>query len=525
MGGIAPRITPELLADNMAQAASNVLLHKGGVAPLKVPVTVAAPSKTGVKKTIYRFGKSQPESQYWFTWTGVVNVCRGPVPNDTTERTYFTGDDGPRKTDMTLALSGGTSYPVASYRLGVPSPSIAPVVTQVAGTGPAVQETRAYVYTNVTSWGEESSPSPATIGAADATHVLKLSGFSTVPTGEYAVVKRYIYRSVTSSSGTNYYWVGEIAASATEFVDNVDIVAVSDPLQTLDWDEPPTDLQGLVALPSGALCGFSGKQVCFSVIGAPYAWPQKYRQTCDYDIVAVAPMGQGVAVLTTGFPYFINSGDPESAQMVRVDEEQSCVSARSVVPYQGGVIYASPDGLVLFSQSGAQLVTEKMYDHDAWQAVSPSTIFSAKHDNRYYAFFDAGGGLVLDTSGNVTTHDVSATAAWVDPVLDQMYVAVGTTIQKWHAGAAKTHSWKSKRFNLPVPTNFSAFQVKANSYTSLAFKLYADGALKHTATVSGPDPQRLPAGFLARTYEVEISGTDHWTVCAVANSIQELKNV
>ena len=526
MGGIAPKVTPELLPDNLAQSASNVILHKGGVAPLKTATTVATPTKSGVKKTIYRFGISQPESQYWFSWTTPVNVCRGPIAGDTTERTYFTGDGVPKKTDMTLALSGGSSYPIAAYNLGVPAPTDAPALTNVAGThGPVVSEQRAYVYTNVTSWGEESAPSPAAIGTASSGSVLQLSGFTAVPTGQYDVVKRYIYRSVTSSAGTNYYFVGEITSGTSTFTDDVDVASIGEPLVSLYWDTPPDDLAGLVALPSGALCGFSGKQVCFSVIGAPYAWPIKYRLTCDYDIVAVVPMGQGVAVLTKGFPYFINTGDPESAQMIRTDEEQSCVSARSAIPFQGGVIYASPDGLVLFSQSGAKLLTEALYDHETWQALNPSTLFAAKHDNRYYAFFDAGGGLVLDASGNLTTHDISATAAYVDPVLDQMYIASGLEIQKWYTGSAKTHTWKSKRYNLPAPVNFSCFQIKANSFSNLTFKMYVDGVLNYSVAVTGPGPYRLPSGFLSRVYEFEITGTDHWTACAIANSMSELKNV
>ncbi len=272
---------------------------------------MATPSKSGIKKTIYRFGKDQPESQYWFMWTNDVHVCRGPV-FETTERTYYSGDGAPKKTDMSLALAGGFSYPMAAYNLGVPAPATSPVVTRtvVSGTGPVVQEERAYVYTNVTGWGEESAPSPAGIGTADKDNVLTLSSFATIPTGNYNIVKRYIYRTVTSSSGTNYYWVGQIDISTTSFTDNVDITAIGEPLASLYWDTPPDDLHGLIALPSGALCGLSGKQVCFSVIGAPYAWPAKYRLTCDFDPVAIAASGQGVYVLTTGNPYFIIPATP-----------------------------------------------------------------------------------------------------------------------------------------------------------------------------------------------------------------------
>ncbi len=545
MGGIAPKVTPELLPDQLAQTAQNVILHNGGVAPLRAPSTVATPTKAGTKKSIYRFGVSQPESQYWFSWTTLVNVARGPIPGDTTERTYFTGDGTPKKTDMTLALSSGTSYPVASFELGVPAPTTAPVAVQEAGTGPTVTEQRAYVFTNVTAWGEESAPSPAVVATADATHVVRLNNIEAVPGGAYNITKRYIYRTVSSASGTNYYWIGEIASGVTTFLDNVSITAIGEPLPSLDWDVPPDDLQGLVALPSGAHCGFSGKDVCFSVINAPYAYPQKYRLTCDYDVVAVAPMGQGVAVLTKGYPYFINTGEPESAQMIRLNEEQACISAKSVVPFMGGVIYASPDGLVNMSQSGVTLLTDKLYDRKTWQAINPSSIFACKHDGRYYGFLDTGG-FILDLAGNFTTHDITATACYVDPVLDQLYLAIGTNIQKWDAGSLKTHTYKSKRHNLANLTSFSCGQIKSNSFDNLTLKVIAtmDNAsdataianasggalvangklLTHTRSVTSPAPFRLPSGFSARMYEIEISGTDHWTVCMIAGSVEELKN-
>ena len=221
MGGIAPMLTPAALSDNLAQAANNLVLYKGGVTPLKGATSITTLAKQGNKKSIYRFGIGADETKYWFSWTTPVNVVKGPIAGDTSERTYFTGDGVPKKTDFTLATSGGTTYPVAAYNLGVPAPTSAPILTQVSDTGPAVQESRAYVYTHVTAWGEESSPSLAAIGVADSTHVLQLSGFAKIPTGQYNIVTRRIYRSVTSSSGTNYYWVGDISSSTDVFVDNV----------------------------------------------------------------------------------------------------------------------------------------------------------------------------------------------------------------------------------------------------------------------------------------------------------------
>ncbi len=517
-------MTAELLPPNLAQTAHNVVLHNGGVRSLFSPVQVAAPTKPGVKKTIFRFGRRQPEDKYWFTWTTPVNVVNGPIAGDVSERTYFTGDGRPKKTDFSLALQGGTDYPFAAYDLGVPAPKSAPSVENVVGKGPEVVETRAYVYTNVTAWGEESGPSPAALGEAKATHVCKLTLTDPLPSGAYAINARRIYRSVTSSAGTNYYYVAQLPAGTLEFVDSLDIASVGEPLPSLDWDMPPDALAGLIALPSGALCGFTGKQVCFSVIGAPYAWPQKYRLTCDYEIVAVAAMGQGVVVLTEGYPYLINTGDPEGAMMIRLDEEQSCVSARSVASYQGGVLFASPDGLVLVNSEGSEIVTRALFDNRTWRARGPENIFAVKHDGRYYGFWKEGG-FVFDASGNFTTHSITSTAAYVDPVLDQLYLtdADGLTIRKWDSGAALTHEYRTKRMNLPAPANFSCAQVKANTFADLRFRVFGDGILVHEEAVTSPEPFRLPGGFRSRLYEFEIAGTDHWTAFALAASMQELK--
>ena len=546
MGGVAPKLTPTLLPDTAAQVATNVVLHNGGVRALKSPQTVVTPTKSAPFRTIFRYGNVPGETQYWLTWPNPVHVARGPVPGDTEEKIYFTGDGSPKKTCFSLALQGGTSYPMAAFEMGVPPPVTAPLLQNVFGTGPATEETRVYVYTHVSVWGEESSPSPPASGIVKADSILRVHGFSTPPSGALHLVARRIYRTVTASSGVNYYFVAEIPVSASEFVDNVSTSAVGEPLPSLDWDLPPTDLSGLIALPSGALCGFSGKQVCFSVVGAPYAWPQKYRLTGDYEIVALAPMGQNVVVLTQGYPYVINAGDPEASQMAKVDEEQACISARSVVPFRGGVLYASPDGLVHITPSGVSVLTKNIIDREGWQALSPQGLFAARFDGRYYGFLSSGG-FVLDESGNFTWHDVRADAAWQDPMSGQLYVSTGQFIQKWDAASEKTATWRSKRFLLARPENFAAAQLKANSYGDLSFRLRAvmdseaqaqavaqasrgllqaeQNVLTYQTRVLSDNPFRLPGGFMSKCYEIEIVGKDHWTACFVAGSMEELSRV
>ncbi|MFM7012648.1 MAG: hypothetical protein ACKO0Z_25535, partial [Betaproteobacteria bacterium] len=112
--GVAPRVSPNKLAPDMAQTASNVRLVAGTLNSWKNPVTVASGMAVGTMSTIYRFGQDlYSDSQYWFDWNVDVDVVKGAIANDQTERTYFTHPTlGARITYNTLALTGGSgNYP------------------------------------------------------------------------------------------------------------------------------------------------------------------------------------------------------------------------------------------------------------------------------------------------------------------------------------------------------------------------------------------------------------------------------
>jgi hypothetical protein len=155
--GIIQAANSELLPDNVAQSAINTKLIYGDLRPWKNPLDITTPTKSGVKKTIYRFGENEnDEANYWFTWTTDVDIVRAPLDNDTTERTYYTGDGYPKVTNYSRGLTGGTSYPINSYRLGVPPPSITGVTLAVSGTAStatAVKNSVAYILTYVSSQG------------------------------------------------------------------------------------------------------------------------------------------------------------------------------------------------------------------------------------------------------------------------------------------------------------------------------------------------------------------------------------
>lgn len=527
--GKLPRIEPHLLPDNGAQVAQNLTVESGGLRPFNVPLFNATPTKTGTKLSLHRFGAA-----YWFHWITDVNAVRGPIADNAAEVTYFTGDGAPKVTDSSIAVQGGgTNYPNAAYLLGVPAPTTAPVATvQGAAVDPTQAEDRVYVVTFVAQIGSvemEGPPSPVS-GVVSVEPSQTVAGtLPAIPSGAYNFTKKRIYRTVYSGSAGSTEWKfvkDELAASLT-FTDDVATVSLGGLLPSTEWDPPPSDMHSLGLHPGGFMFGASGLDVCVSVAYQPHAWPASWRHKLDYPIVSMVMAGNSILVTTTGKPYLIVGTSPDSLDREPIEINQACVSKRGTVNVGYAAVYPSPDGLMVVGPGIAKNATEALMRREDWQAYKPSTILGAWHDGKYFGFYDTGtvqAGFIFDpATEDFTDIDVYATAVFTDKITDTLYLQVGTDIVAWNGGATKkTMTWKGKLNLLPYPANMGIAQVFAAAYP-VTFKLYADGTLKHTETVASRSPFRLPGGYLADRYEVELSGANAITAAYVAETAGELR--
>ena len=543
--GIAPIKNPRTLAATQAQIAQNCKMTSGGIEALPNHTLIYNPQVTGVK-SIYRFLHTRTnDSEYWFAWDKEVNVVKGQVAGDTDERTYFTGTGKPRKTSVSVGALNAVPYPGAHLEMGVPRPTVAPVVTVVGGdVDGEIKETRAYVYTYVTSFGdldEESAPSPAVIAEGYPSNTWNLSNFLTMPAGEFNFKSIRVYRTAVGNASTNYLLTAE-KLNTNNFADSTAATALGEALPSLEWDNVPgcsgntdeiRELQGLISLPNGVHAGFVGNDVYLSPAYRPHTFPQAYMNSVDYPVVALGALQSNLLVLTTGQPYMIAAADPENTTIQKVDINQSCASARSVAKFGNGVMYASPDGLVYIGIDGSRIATEDLFSRDKWQKLKPTTMHGCQFDGKYYGWFSgatlpgapANGGFIFDGQ-NFTLTDVYATASFVDMVQDALFVAIGDRVHKWEsAGTKLTYTWKSRLWQTPQEVNFSAAQVIAEDYTDVSFKLYANGSLVHTEAVTSDLPFRLPSGFLATRFEIELTGTSTVLQAAMAESMEELGGV
>lgn len=536
--GVAPRVSPNKLSPEMAQTAQNVRLLAGTLAAWKQPLNVVTGLTPGDPSTIYRFGQDlTSDTQYWFHWTADVDVAKGAISGDQTERTFFTHPTlGVRQTNNSLALTSGSgSYPWNSVPLGVPAPASAPTgAVTVNGDPGEPDETRVYCFTYVTSLGEEGPPSAtsALIDLKPTGATVTLSGLgTTAPTGYvgYITAKR-IYRTLSGSLTTEFQLVDEIPISQATYADNIASSQLDEVIPTATWQPPPAGVFGVTSMANGILLLLKDYDIYPSEAYIPYAYPVDYQLSVDYPIVGAEAVGSSAVIATTGHPYLLTGSDPSALSLVKLENPQACASKRSMAAVDGGVIYASPDGLILVSVSGqVQNLTAQLFSRDEWQALVPSSIDGYFHDGRYFGFYNNGttqGGFIFDPAqgtGAFTFIDTYATAGYADPLQDALYLKVGSNIVKWGAGATgQSYTWKSAIFEMTSPTNPACAQVVAKSYP-VTFKLYADGALKHAQTVTNNDPFWLPSGYRARFLEIELSGVGEVLAVHVASSPQELK--
>ncbi len=511
-GGEIPRMDARLLGTGAAQRAENAKLEEGALMPLRAKSLVETLGAAAL--TIYLQGEN------WLSWPSVVDVVPGPVAAD---RLYITGDGGPK------LLVDGNTYPLA-----MAAPAAAPVAALTSGTpDPDLSSTILYAYTWVSSFDEESAPSVVSNSLLWSPGLsVNVTGFSAVPTGR-AINRMRIYRSQTSALGeTMLYLIHERAAGTSIFVDNVDANPIEERLPSLDYNPPQDGLRGLVAMPNGMMAAFVGKKLYFCEPYRPHAWPEKYSLSVDYEIVALGVFGASLAVMTKGQPYIVSGTAPDTMSMERLEVSLPCIAARGVVDLGYSVAYPSPDGLVVISGSGAQLVSRNLVTRDQWLRLNPSSFVAGLFAGRYLASYDDGdetGIVIIDVTGDqpfITRAQDFADAMYTHIETGALYLLQGDDIYEWDALDASpgTYIWRSKIFALPTEVNFGAFQAlgkAAGAGPAFAARIYADGNL--VATAAGINAvQRLPSGFLAREWEIEIESNARVTSVALGFSPGDL---
>jgi len=527
--GELPALTPRLLQSTSAQAARNVNLRKGSLRAEYAPLPVTGIGGVITPSSIYRYPFGNDGQGFWFAWGDgkQVNAAKSPLAKDAWSRVYWTGDGFPKMAPIGVATQGVGPYPSGFYRLGIPAPVSAPLVTEAgnSGTPPATQVNATYIVTYVSAYGEEGPPSPASNiitrwdGAEDQL-VGKINvQLPPAPTGPYNIVTKRLYRS---ESGGEFLYFAEFPVAQTNWVDetNSDELGIACP--SLTWDMPDPTMMGLVEMPNGIFAGFFDNTLCFCEPYYPHAWPVDYQISFPDKIVGIGVTTAGLVVATTGRPRLVTGTTPAAMSASDPDADRVCVSRGSVVDMGEYVAYASTEGLVAVSGGEPQLITEGILTPEQWQALNPASIHACRYEGRYLGFYD-GGCFALAPGEGMEFIDVHAANSYYDIAASSLYLIQGSTISKWRGGPSMTYRWRSKIFEFPPGSaNFSCGKVVADTYP-VRFRVFADQALVLDEPVNGAGMFRLPAGYAdAREWQVEASGTAEVFSIQIANTPSEL---
>lgn len=487
--GVAPRFSPRLLPQAGAVTAANVKLLSGELRGLhetqllfdfnplsppnpiarayRLPLTVGAPIPIS-------------SADEWIGFSDLdVDFVRTPVLEDSFERYYWTSDStrlgGVPQYSTRARINANIASPgsAPSYQLGVPTPVNSPSVAPPAG----INLTRAYLYTFVSAYGEEGPPClPTTATGTNGTWVI--TGFdTTIPSSaDFNITTIRIYRTVSGTTETEYYFVGDISLGTTTYNDTQAdaTVALNFTIPSITWTPPPTDLEGIIAHPGGFMVGFSGRDLWLSEPYQPHAWPVQYIQTMQTEIVGIAIFNNCIIVTTTSHPYIGTGMSPLSVTMQKLDSIDPCVARRSMAVTLAGVFYASPQGIIMNDSTQSTLVTEQLFTREEWQLqFSPTTVYAVPYGMQYIAFDTTATGFIFspnETNAPLTTLDrfSNVAAIQIDAYSGDVYLVQANQVRLWDPPASLpyTYTWLSKQFDLPKPVNFGAFKLKfaANPY-------------------------------------------------------------
>jgi len=421
-----------------------------------------------------------------------------------------------------------------------------------------VNETRAFVYTHVNIFGEESKPSyPVTVDVGYG-QTIELYGTFTQPTNDYAPIATFrTYGTNTTSQGnTDWYLASEggafsgVSRGASELFSGAQTTPPAEygeRLATQDYDLPEAGTTGLCAMPNGFFAahrntsnGAGMNELCFSEPYHPHAWPLKYRMTLPWDIVAIKPHGTGLVVTTKGHPYYVYGTHPESMSSMKLQSMQAGISKRSIVDIGSHVIYASNDGLVAVQNTDVNLeMSQKFFTREKWRALfglKLDKLALAYHDGNLIGYFTDGvtNGFTIrmdEAAGTYTRAMKGGTCHCVSPMNDTLYfsgtVGAASKLFAYAAGTEQqAYTWHSKDFIMPSPVCLGAGHIILDDQSStVTLTIYADGVEKQTVSVVASGYFRLKSGFLARRWSVKIAAGRTVKELYLATSMAELSRV
>jgi hypothetical protein len=478
-------------------------------------------------------------NQYWigFIIDVAVQIDGGPViPNNNSATFLASFTNGPPGTAPAATLNGPGLHIIGDFLTS------------------DVVESRAYVYTWVSTYGEEGPPSPPTLLDGWSNGVWTV-GLWTPPPNDLGVLRTLkdinIYRTVPGQGGaTVFFFVDTVPIGTAQYVDANpnNTVALNQQLQSTNWFPPPENLQGLTVLQNGMVAGFTTNEIWFCEPYRPHAWPPGYVLTVDYPIVGLGVTSGTLVVMTDSNPFIITGQTPGQMTQSKCAHPHSCSSRGSIISGDAAVTYMSQNGLIQVTPAGvATNTTDLWFTREKWQQLTPQkygrSIFIA---SCYYCLGSvsppgvspadnslAQTGFTIELDQDNTSFTIwpqpgghrlgfnqltSPTGFDIQNVMTDTWTGTGLLVSNGSVyyfdftdpnPAMVPYTWRSKTYQQNVKRNYAAMRA----FFSVPTNTPAQNAIENTAPASDPSWNTLQTGQygIIRTF-VDVDGTGNLTL-------------
>lgn len=465
----------------------------------------------------------------------VTLTTEGAVPTGTPPDAKLTAQiivqdmDNANKEIFNVTVSSGATTPTRSTAF----PGGVEVMLSTDGKltfSWGVVETRAYVYTMVNSYTEESAPSPANTVSLTYLDYVEVTTADPTFTGYSPKSATNIYR--TFGTNPNYFKIKTTLVSGATYKDETfkasDVGVV---LPSLEWDIPETGMTGLVTMPNGFFAAYKGSTLYFSEPFRPHAWP--YAISFPNPITGICPDAQSLVVTTNSGAYMVLGSLPSNMSQQKLPIPQAGIAQRLMVNIEGAVAYASADGIVLVQGSQATMtLSQKFYSREDWRSTFASIADDARfgYTDGYLVLVSSqeAKGIIIrldEAAGTLTQFNETFDSMFYLPITDTLYYSKGANVYRLRdvGGTSYTLDWWSKEFTLPSYANFGAFYIRCTASTTVT--IYADGVFWHTFTAAATGYYRLPAGKRSLRWSIRVQTTGKIEEIAMAESMSEFRSV
>jgi hypothetical protein len=570
--GEMPHIQARQLPDNAAQLAVNARLDTGALSPYRrakfIERITTIPE--GQIKTIYRNGAD------WLAWDEEVKAVPGPVADD---RLYVMGDGAPKM------IVAGTTYPLAMPAItaaltatigGTGTGDVFTrlyVYTEVTDFG---EESAPSPISNQVNWQSGQSVTLAGFrtppaGRAITKQRIYRSQTTLAGTDLYFIAER-------AATNANYVDTVPVTDQA-ELLPSMGWTAPPDDLKGLIslpggmmaafrgkelWFCEPWRPH---AWPDGYVLTMDYEIVALGSFGTTVVVATKGQ---PYMVSGQSPDVMASEKLELNLPCINSRGMVDLGYSV-------------AYPSVDGLVVASSSGARVVTDN---LMTRDQWLQTS-PASFVSSQFYGKYLASYRYVDPLGtareGSFIIDLTGQEATlqrTNYRADASWYDIESGALFLCIGQDIVEWDAVGQEneTFNWRSKRFILPTPTNFGVIFVEGTTTATpeeqaaieaaraaalaanaaifgnptihgdvnstainemainhddlarveearfVSVTVYADGRPIYTTSTLNAI-SRLPSGFKAQQWEIEINANADISQVTMAGTVDELKQV